>query len=252
MKVSFVTQLITTQEQAELAKLAKAVHYRYCRRSHDVQLEVEDLLHLGVIALLEARKTFDAEKGDWLPFLRLRARGAMLDDIRRQAPVSQDDYQKVRQLEAARQSLQREGIAPDEQALAARLGWQVAEVSSWRRQLPMLVPALNAEGDDEENPHGRVLVSGDLGPAELTLRKEMWQIVSDCLASLPSPDLRLILESRTLHGLGLKELAASFACTMESIRLKQKKAAAWVRECLERKGWPEAGWQSVLDAEGDT
>jgi len=245
-------QLITARDYAEIDKIARAVFYRYCSRSHDVQLELDDLQHYGVIGLLEARKKFDSKKGTWLPFMKLRARGAMLDEVRRSAPVGQEDYQKIRLLEEARQKLREEGIAPTEQSLSKRLGWSVTEVTSWRRQLPVLVPALDAENfDEDEMTSGVVLTAGEIGPEETTLRHEMLQIIDDCLNGLPSPDLRIILTSRTLHGLKLKELAASFACTMENIRVKQKKAASWMRECISGKGWPEHGWQDVLDSEGD-
>jgi len=245
-------QLITGQEYAEIEKISKVVYFRYCSRSHDVQLEQDDLMHHGVIGLLEARKKFDSSKGSWLPYMKLRARGAMLDEIRKQAPVGQEDYQKVKQLEEARYSLQKEGVDPTEIRLAETLNWSLAEVTSWRRQLPVLVPSLDTESTaDDDMQLGIVLTAGEIGPAERTLRQEMWQIINECLGSLPSPDLRIILESRTLHDLSLKELAASFSCTMENIRLKQKKAAAWVRECIHGKGWPEQGWQTILESEGE-
>lgn len=247
-----LNQLITAQEYAEIEKISKRVYYRYCSRSHDVQLEQDDLMHHGVIGLLEARKTFDSAKSSWLPYMRLRAFGTMVSEIRKQAPVGQEDYQKVKQLDEARYALQKQGVEPTEELLAEVLNWSLAEVTSWRRQLPVLVPALETEptGENETLP-GIVLTASEIGPDERTLRREMWQIVNDCLDGLPSPDLRIILQSRTLHGLGLKELAASFTCTMENIRLKQKKAASWVRDCIHGKGWPEEGWQANLESEGE-
>lgn len=247
-----LSQLITAQDYAEVEKISRAVFYRYCRSSHDVQLEMDDLKHYGVIGLLEARKKFDSAKGGWLSFMKLRVRGAMLDEIRKSAPVGQEDYRKVKLLAGARQELKKEGIELTDQRLAAQLGWPLVEVTSWRRQLPVLVPALDSEHfDDDEMSAGVVLTAGDIGPEETTLRHEMWKIVDECLNSLPSPDLRIILKSRTLYEVKLKELAASFACTMESIRLKQKKAANWMRDCIIGKGWLAQGWQEALDSEGE-
>ncbi|MCF6178235.1 MAG: sigma-70 family RNA polymerase sigma factor [Geopsychrobacter sp.] len=247
-----LSQLITAQDYSEIEKISRAVFYRYCSRSHDVQLELDDLKHYGVIGLLEARKKFDSSKGVWLPFMKLRVRGAMLDEIRKSAPVGQMDYQKIKQLEEARQELKKAGVAPSDQLLSQRLGWSLSEVTSWRRQLPVLVPALDSEHfDDDEMSTGIVLTSGEIGPEETTLRHEMWRVVDECLSLLPSPDLRIILKSRTLHGTKLKALAASFACTMENIRVKQKKAASWMRDCILGKGWPEQGWQDALDSEGE-
>lgn len=247
-----LSQLITEQEYAEVETIAKTVYFRFCSRSHDIQLEREDLFHHGLIGLLEARKKFDADKGAWIPFMKLRVRGAMLDEIRKQAPLGQEDYQKIRQLHEAREELQRQGIEPTEEELSHFLGWSLTDVSSWRRQIPVLVPALHSEpGDDDEDCSGVVLTAGNIGPAEQTLRREMWQVVRQCLDDLPSPDLRIILEGRTLHDLGLKELAASFACTMENIRIKQKKAASLVHDCIVGKGWPVQGWHSVFVGKGE-
>ena len=247
--------VLTETLQIEIANIAGTVYARYCSRGGSVQLDKEDLTSIGIIGALEAADRFDPIKGNWMVFARMRARGAMLDKVRKMALVSmgQDGYEKVKQLEQARRELLQKDIEPTNKLLAEQLGWSLADVQKWLAQRPILVPATDGDAfaDDEETIPGTVLMSADIGPEEASLRLEVKKIVEDCLDRLPSADLRMILVSRILHGIKLKELAASFDCAMQSVLNKQKKATDWMRQCIKAKGWPEEGWGTLFSREGD-
>ncbi|MCD6532540.1 MAG: hypothetical protein J7L25_00470, partial [Deltaproteobacteria bacterium] len=44
-------------------------------------------------------------------------------------------------------------------------------------------------------------------------------------------------KARKLEDVTLRELAASFNCSIESIRKREKLALIQLRECLQSKGW---------------
>ena len=248
--------VLTEQLQAEIEKQASTIFYRYCSRGGSVQLDEEDLKSIGIVGALEVAERFDPEKGNWPAFAKRRAWGAMLDKVRKMALVSmgQDGYEKVKLLESARHELMVNNHQPTCQVLAEHLGWSVDDVDKWSALRPVLVPVAEGDAfeDDENSVSGMVLLSREIGPEKANLRLEARQMVDDCIDRLPSSELRLILVGRILHGVKLKELAESFDCAIQTILNKQKKAVAWMRQCIKAKGWPDEGWDNLFAGEGDS
>ena len=50
-------------------------------------IEVEDLIQIGLIAMVEAARTFEDRGLDFGPYAAMRVRGAMIDALRREAPI---------------------------------------------------------------------------------------------------------------------------------------------------------------------
>lgn len=87
-------------------------------RSLPAHMEVEELQAMGREGLLDAARTYDAERG--VPFSAwayLRIRGSIFDGLRRSTDLPRRVYQKLRALEAANQA--REGQIEDEAAAAS-------------------------------------------------------------------------------------------------------------------------------------
>lgn len=248
--------VMTQKLQSEIEKQAHTIYYRYCSQGGGVQMDAEDLKSVGIIGALEAAERFDSTKGRWSVFARQRARGAMLDKVRKMALVSmgQDGYEKIKLLRTARQELSQRGLIPTNEALAEQLNWSLKDVAKWLALRPVLVPTAHCDSyaDDDDNTPGMVLRSQDIGPEIASMRVEAKEIVEGCLDRLPSPELRMILLSRIVHGVKLKDLATSFDCAMQSILNKQKKAAEWMRQCIKSKGWPDKGWGKLFAQEGDS
>ncbi|MEO7111705.1 MAG: sigma-70 family RNA polymerase sigma factor [Polyangiaceae bacterium] len=88
------------------------------RRSLPEHLEIEELQAMGREGLLDAARTYDAERG--VPFgawAYLRIRGSIFDGLRRYTDLPRRVYQKLRALEAANRA--REGQIEDEAAAAS-------------------------------------------------------------------------------------------------------------------------------------
>ncbi|HHY81536.1 MAG TPA: FliA/WhiG family RNA polymerase sigma factor [Clostridiales bacterium] len=72
-----------------------------------VQYEKEDLIHIGVLGLIEAYKRYDSEKG--VPFqhyAKWRIRGAILDELRKNGRVSRGKMEKIEAYYQARNEMQ--------------------------------------------------------------------------------------------------------------------------------------------------
>lgn len=98
-----------------------AWHVHGCMSS---AVEVEDLVQIGLVALVEAAGAFE-DRGavTFEQYLATRVRGAMIDALRRSATLTRGAMQRKRAYAAAVAALASElGHAPDDAAVAARLG----------------------------------------------------------------------------------------------------------------------------------
>jgi len=66
----------------------------YMIRAYPTAIEYDDLVGAGQIGLVEAWRRYDGRRGDFDTFASSRIRGAMLDAIRRAAPLSRADHAK--------------------------------------------------------------------------------------------------------------------------------------------------------------
>ncbi len=69
-------------------------------------IEVEDLMQIGMIALVEAARSFEDRGISFAPYATLRVRGAMIDALRRDARMCRSGMVNRRRIAAVRQRLQ--------------------------------------------------------------------------------------------------------------------------------------------------
>lgn len=93
-------------------------------------IDVEDLVQIGLVALVEAANTFeDRGQVTFDQYLQTRVRGAMIDELRRQATLTRGAMRRRRAYAEAVAALTAEtGKAPDDQAVAERLGVTVEKL----------------------------------------------------------------------------------------------------------------------------
>lgn len=86
-------------------------------------VEVEDLVQVGLVALVEAAANFEDRGGaTFRQYVATRLRGAMIDELRRQATTTRGNMRRRRQYVRAVSTLtQATGQAPTEAAIAAHL-----------------------------------------------------------------------------------------------------------------------------------
>ena len=92
-------------------------------------VEVEDLVQIGLVALVEAVSQASEQGAQFRAYLQTRLRGAMIDELRRQATTTRGAMRRRRQYHAAIATLTAStGRAPDEAALAQELGITVEKL----------------------------------------------------------------------------------------------------------------------------
>ena len=107
-------------------KVAWQVHGRVSRA-----IEVEDLVQIGTVALIEAAHHFEVRPGaTFATYAAIRVRGAMIDELRRQAHMTRGMLMRRKRVEAARRELSRaDGQPPSDAALAEHLGIEPAAIA---------------------------------------------------------------------------------------------------------------------------
>ena len=125
--------------------------------------------------------------------------------------------------------------------MAKKLGWTADEVEEIRSLIPSVVTITEeSKLDDGGNSADEVVLVDrreENDPQAHLLRSELSQLVEHCLQTLPETRDRLIIKARKLEDVTLRELAASFNCSIESVRKREKLALIQLRECLQGKGW---------------
>ena len=94
------------------------------RENFPVQVELDDLIHAGVLGLFDAAKKYDPSKNVVFHlYAKHRIRGAILDSLRQLDWASRDLRKRYKSIEnAAQEQAQRLGRAPDGSEVAAALG----------------------------------------------------------------------------------------------------------------------------------
>ena len=91
-------------------------------------IDIEDLIQIGMIALVEAAKGYEDRGHAFSTYATLRIRGAMIDHLRRHANMCRSAMVKRRELARAREAFEkREGREPTEAEMAQAMGLSPSE-----------------------------------------------------------------------------------------------------------------------------
>lgn len=191
-------------------------------------VDVGDLVHAGLWGLMQAIEVYEPARCDqFQPFMRIRVRGAMLDELRHMDFLPRLFRRQVRERNAARarlcMELERE---PTDSELASALG--ISEAALLRRREPAVLRGA-ASGVGEDGAEDRCELLADQGvesPIERINRQEMIERIRDSL----EPVEWRVLQLHYLEGLNGKQVAkklrlsASRICQIHGRVLERLKA----------------------------
>lgn len=104
-------------------RIAWQVHSRVSRSS-----DLEDLIQVGLIALIEASRTYEERGFAFATYATTRIRGAMIDQQRREADVGRSAMAAARQIQTARAALEQQFMrAPTAAEMAEALDMSAAD-----------------------------------------------------------------------------------------------------------------------------
>ncbi len=228
------TRLDPVEREHLLTEHLPQVRY-IARRIHDrlpAQVSLEDLIHAGVLGLIDAVDRFDPSKNVQLKsYATFRIRGAIVDSLRAMDWGSRNLRRQARRIEQAHLDLKaRLGRTPSEIELAAELGMSLGDFQHLLGDLRGLhLGSLQAEAagsDGGEDLGATAADDSKEDPFTMTLRSEMQALVAEALDDL-EPKERQVVALYYLEELTMKEVGAVLG--VGESRVSQIHSAALIR-----------------------
>jgi RNA polymerase sigma factor FliA len=202
-------------------------------------VEIDDLIQVGMIGLHDALGRFDAAQGvQFETFATQRIRGAMLDELRGSDWMSRGNRRQQREIEAAVRSLEQTlGRPPHEGEIAHQLGVSLTQYQDTLTkvrgtQLIYLEDMTGDEGGDEFLD--RHVANEDANPLAMLQDHRMREALVEAIKHLPERE-QYVMSMYYEHDMNLKEIAAvlkvteSRVCQLhsQSIARLRVKLRAW-------------------------
>lgn len=205
------------------------------RRIHDrlpAQIPLDDLVHAGVLGLMDAVEKFDPSKNVQLKsYAQFRIRGAILDSLREMDWSPRQLRRQARRIEQAHRDLKaRLGRVPTELELAKEMELGLEEFQHLLGELRGLdlgsLQAESPEGVPTEEPSSEKPGDPERDPFSLCLHSEMKTLVADAMEDLDVKE-RHVITLYYLEELTMKEVGAVLG--IGESRVSQIHSAALIR-----------------------
>ena len=222
---------ILLEQLPQVRYLARRIHERLPRH-----VPLEDLIHAGVVGLIDALNKFDRSKHvQFGSYAKFRIRGAILDSLREMDWGPRDLRRKARKVEEAHRKLSLElSRAPTENEVAAELGLALKDFQHLLGELDSLeVGSLHVEsrwdGKDEDLCDYLPNAPEDT-PFFRCLRSEMKELLARVIAELPQKEQQVLalyyFEELTMKevgaALGIGESRVSQIHSLAVVRLRSR------------------------------
>ncbi len=198
-------------------------------------VELDDLIQVGMIGLSDALTRFDAAQGVMFEtFATQRIRGAMLDELRGNDWMSRGDRRHQRSIEAAVRTLeQRHGRAPSEGEIAAEMGMKLADYQELLGKVrgTQLVCLEDMSGDDDDDYLDRHVASEAHNPLALLQDHRMRVALVEAIKNLPERE-QYVMSMYYEHDMNLKEIAAVIGVTESRVCQLHSQSIARLRAKL--------------------
>jgi RNA polymerase sigma factor FliA len=184
-------------------------------------IEVEDLIQIGMVALVEAANGYQDQGHAFSTYASIRIRGAMIDHLRRQATVCRSAMAKRREMTAVRSRLEAMfGRSATDAEMAEAMGLAAAEY----RELVDQTQAVQHDSLDDMYSDQSMWFADEADRADEALEREALKAaLTRCIAELPEREA-LVLQLYFVEELNLEEIGQ--VLNVGAARVCQLKKAA--------------------------
>lgn len=192
--------------------LVRAIAARV-REGLPVQVELDDLVHAGVMGLFDAVDKYNPDKNVVFHlYAKHRIRGAILDSLRQLDWASRDLRKRFKSIEsAAQEQAQRLGRSPNEDEVANALGITAPQLQRQKAELHQAGLTSIPQHRVEKPENGAFLESvesAEQKPDESVARRELRDALLEALGTLPPRYQRVVhmyyREERTMKQIGIE------------------------------------------------
>jgi RNA polymerase sigma factor FliA len=215
---------------------AIAMHMRANLPAH---VDVDDLVHAGILGLLEAANKFDPSKHvTFFSYARHRIKGAIMDSLRRLDWASRNLRRGQRQVEAATRDLtavlQR---APTEAETALKLGIDVERLRKTLLGLRVvrLVSATNHNDEDDNLPFVNFPSKLATHPDSMFAGQELGTLLGEAMKSLSERSQKIVVWYYT-NELTMKKIAGMLGINESRVSQLHKEALRKMSSALHHSG----------------
>jgi RNA polymerase sigma factor FliA len=184
----------------------------------------QDLASAGKLALMEVLGDFNGSFSRDRGYVICRVRGAVMDEMRRQDPLSRYGRAQVRLVRRAMSALEAAlNRAPSDAEIAAQAGLSEADVSRIN-QLGVAAEALSSDAPGRDGESARLVADPDApSPADMAEKGDSASAIRAALQRL-SPNQSLVLQGYYFNGQTLQEIADDLGLSV--VRVHQLRSAA--------------------------
>ena len=224
-------QRLLTEQLPQVRYIARRIHERLPRH-----VPFEDLVHAGVVGLIDALQKFDKAKHVQLgSYAKFRIRGAILDSLREMDWSPRDLRRQSRRVEEAHDKLRLElGRNPTEPEIAKEMDIALSELQKLLGEISSLeigsLRVISPDDGREEDLCEYLPGDREESPLAQFLHSEMRELLARAIAELPDKERQVLalyyFEELTMKEvgmtLGVGESRVSQIHSMAVVRLRAR------------------------------
>ncbi|MBV8247360.1 MAG: RNA polymerase sigma factor FliA [Comamonas sp.] len=197
-------------------------------------VELDDLIQVGMIGLAEALSRFESEQGvQFETFASQRIRGAMLDELREGDWMSRSSRKSQKEIEQALNRLEQRLCRPPlESEIAAELGMELDDYQSLlgkvRGTQLVYLEDMGGDADDGDDYLERHVADAGADPFALLRDQRLRTALVGAIKALPERE-QYVMGMYYEHDMNLKEIAAVLGVTESRVCQLHSQAIARLR-----------------------
>jgi RNA polymerase sigma factor for flagellar operon FliA len=219
--------------------VVRSIVYRMRQKLPDT-VETDELHSMGLSGLVAAAQRYQpSQRNTFVGYARTRIRGAILDELRRQDPMSRSSRAKAKRLGLAICKLKQErGANYSREALCQEMNLSEEELANLMEEVsPVRLVSLDEvdtqPGFADYSLHETIPDDGCVSAADALERKEIISLLVKRMAQLPELQKK-VLAMYYYENMRLSEIAAFFGVTESRVCQIRGQAVAVLRKYLTR------------------
>lgn len=219
---SSASKAIEEVVKAHLPMVRRIAWHVHSRMS--TAIEVEDLIQLGLAALIEAARGFEDRNIAFAPYASVRVRGAMIDELRRNARIGRAGMCRRRELAQTRAALENRLLrAATDAEMADAMGLDPA---GYHAAVASAQTVHHDSIDDVYSDHERWFADVSEGADTVLQKREEEAALADCIAKLEGREASVLqlyfVEEMNLDEIGLiLGIGAARVCQIKKAALQK-------------------------------
>lgn len=202
-------------------------------------VEFEDLVGYGMVGLMDAINKFDATKGmKFSTYASIRIKGAIIDEIRKNSPISKGAMNKLNRYNEAIEKLQKELFRePTLEEISREMGIPIENISEIENYINYIstvsLEDMIFSKEDDIPLMGIVEDKKSPCPQEVVEEKELLEILAKAIDALNEKD-RTVLSLYYYEGFTLKQIGKVLSVSESRVCQLHSRAIVHLRKIIEK------------------